>query len=194
MTMLVMACFVHTNPVSYLTWGFFVNWIGEARASIEYGFPFSYRNSLSAAAILGIREDNHLSTNQFNNLGSAFYIGAPTHSLHGRCWSNIWLQVIWSLKCPKTGRCNDSPLVNGSRLIYSFGTLGPFLFTDNSNIDTVLRCIFLGLHPICKNYGGLCQSPYSAPVCLPMSLIFCQHLVALRFLLGASEGCMTAGP
>ena len=33
------------------------------------------RGSLGAAAVLGIIEDNHLTVDQFNTLGSAFYIG-----------------------------------------------------------------------------------------------------------------------
>jgi hypothetical protein len=33
------------------------------------------RGSLGSSAILGIQKNTHLSTNEYNNLGSAFYIG-----------------------------------------------------------------------------------------------------------------------
>ncbi|KAG8923901.1 hypothetical protein FRC00_005720, partial [Tulasnella sp. 408] len=40
-------------------------------------YPLQYidKNSLGSSAILGIIPDNHLTTNQFNNLSTAFYIG-----------------------------------------------------------------------------------------------------------------------
>lgn len=34
-----------------------------------------YRGALGATAILGIIKDTHLTSAEFNNLGSAFYIG-----------------------------------------------------------------------------------------------------------------------
>ena len=33
------------------------------------------RNTVGSSAVLGIIEDNHLSADQFNTLGSAFYMG-----------------------------------------------------------------------------------------------------------------------
>ncbi|KIO24291.1 hypothetical protein M407DRAFT_213098 [Tulasnella calospora MUT 4182] len=42
---------------------------------ILYTLQFIDKNSLGSAAILGIIPDNHLTTNQFNNLSTAFYIG-----------------------------------------------------------------------------------------------------------------------
>jgi hypothetical protein len=43
---------------------------------------FHSRGTLGASSVLGIIQDNHLTTDQFNTLGSAFYIGAPCLWLH----------------------------------------------------------------------------------------------------------------
>ncbi|KAG8999160.1 hypothetical protein FRB90_012142 [Tulasnella sp. 427] len=40
-----------------------------------YTLQFLDKNSLGSSSILGIIQDNHLTTNQFNNLSTAFYIG-----------------------------------------------------------------------------------------------------------------------
>ncbi|KAK7998474.1 hypothetical protein PG989_006514 [Apiospora arundinis] len=40
-----------------------------------YILQFMDKNTIGASAVLGIIEDNHLSADQFNTLGSAFYIG-----------------------------------------------------------------------------------------------------------------------
>ncbi|KAG9004374.1 hypothetical protein FRB90_010951 [Tulasnella sp. 427] len=40
-----------------------------------YTLQFIDKNSLGSSSILGIIQDNHLTTNQFNNLSTAFYIG-----------------------------------------------------------------------------------------------------------------------
>ncbi|TDL22869.1 MFS general substrate transporter [Rickenella mellea] len=94
------------------------------------------KGTIAASSILGLIKDNHLTTNEFNNLNSAFFIG----------YLIFQLPQNWALQRFPAGKwiaCN--------------------LF---------LWSLFLGLMATCHNYGGL---------------------FTLRFLLGASEGCMITG-
>ncbi|TDL22854.1 MFS general substrate transporter [Rickenella mellea] len=93
------------------------------------------KSTLASASILGIIKDNKLTTDDFNNLNSAFYIG--------------YLIFEW----PQQWALQKFPV-------------GKWL-----SFNIFLWCLFLGLHAVCHNFGGL---------------------FALRFLLGASEGCVTA--
>ncbi|KAI5121702.1 hypothetical protein M0805_002095 [Coniferiporia weirii] len=101
-----------------------------------YTVQFIDKGTLASSSILGFLTDNNLSTNEFNTLSSAFYIGYLVFS---------WPQN-WALQHFPVGRW--------------------------LTFNILLWSLFLGLHAVCHNFGGL---------------------FALRFLLGASEGSMTAG-
>ncbi|EJD36466.1 MFS general substrate transporter [Auricularia subglabra TFB-10046 SS5] len=97
---------------------------------------YTRMSALGASSILGLIGDAHLSAEQFNTLGSAFYIGYLVFE-----WPQAWA-------------------------LQRFPVAKWVLF------NIFLWAVFLGLHPICKSFGSL---------------------FALRFLLGASEGAVTAG-
>ncbi|KDN42941.1 hypothetical protein RSAG8_06467, partial [Rhizoctonia solani AG-8 WAC10335] len=101
-----------------------------------YTLQFVDKGTLGASSVLGIIQDNHLTADQFNTLGSAFYIGyiifAYPHS--------------WALQ--------------------------RFPVAKYLAANIFLWAILIGLHCVCKSFGGL---------------------FVLRFLLGASEGCITNG-
>ncbi|KAG8947324.1 hypothetical protein FRC03_001064 [Tulasnella sp. 419] len=101
-----------------------------------YTLQFIDKQSLAASSILGIIEDNRLTTNQYNNLSSAFYIGYILF-----VYPHVWMMQRFPA--------------------------GKWLA-----VNIFLWAVFMGLHCVCHNYGGL---------------------FALRFLLGASEGCVTTG-
>ncbi|QRV90865.1 major facilitator superfamily transporter [Ceratobasidium sp. AG-Ba] len=95
--------------------------------------------TLGASGVLGIIADNHLSNDEFNTLGSAFYIGKF-------CYIVFAYPHSWALQ--------------------------RFPVAKYLAANLFLWAVLMGLHPLCKNFGGL---------------------FALRFLLGASEGCITNG-
>ncbi|CAE7157781.1 unnamed protein product [Rhizoctonia solani] len=101
-----------------------------------YTVQFVDKGTLGASSVLGIIQDNHLTADEFNTLGSAFYIGyivfAYPHS--------------WALQ--------------------------RFPVAKYLAANIFIWAVLIGLHCVCKNFGGL---------------------FALRFLLGASEGCITNG-
>ncbi|KAL5523135.1 hypothetical protein ACEPAF_1402 [Sanghuangporus sanghuang] len=101
-----------------------------------YMVQFVDKGTLATSSILGLLTDNNLSTNEYNTLGSSFYIG----------YLVFVLPQNWALQVFPVAR---------------WLTLNIFLW-----------CLFLGLHAVCKNFGGL---------------------FILRFLLGASEGSIAAG-
>ncbi|KAH8113932.1 MFS general substrate transporter [Phellopilus nigrolimitatus] len=101
-----------------------------------YTVQFIDKGTLASSSILGLIQDNSLTTDEFNTLSSAFYIG--------------YLIFEW----PQNWAMQRLPV-------------GKWL-----TFNIFLWCIFLGLHSVCHNFGGL---------------------FILRFLLGASEGSMTAG-
>ncbi|KAJ7598052.1 MFS general substrate transporter [Mycena floridula] len=101
-----------------------------------YCLQFLDKTTLGTGYILGLVKDNHLTTNQFNTLGSAFYIGFLVFQYPQN----------WALQ------------------VFPVGKWMAF--------NIFLWSVFLGLHAVCKDFGGL---------------------FVLRFLLGASEGSMTAG-
>ncbi|KAG8905974.1 hypothetical protein FRC01_008185, partial [Tulasnella sp. 417] len=101
-----------------------------------YTLQFIDKNSLGSSSILGIIQDNHLTNNQFNNLGTAFYIGYIIF-----VGPHAWLMQRFPI---------------AKYIALNIGLWG----------------VFLGLQPTCHSYG---------------------RLFALRFLLGASEGCTTTG-
>ncbi|KAJ7885227.1 MFS general substrate transporter [Mycena leptocephala] len=93
-----------------------------------YTVQFIDKSTLSYTAVLGIIKDANLTTNDFNTLGSAFYIG--TFEL------NLALQYF---------------------------PVGKWM-----TINLFLWALFLGLHCVCRSFSSL---------------------FALRFFLGAAEGC-----
>ncbi|KAG8893692.1 hypothetical protein FRC01_013414, partial [Tulasnella sp. 417] len=103
---------------------------------ILYTLQFLDKNSIGAGSILGLIQDAHLTTNEYNNLGTAFYAGYIVF-----VGPHAWLMQRFPI---------------GKYIAFNI-----FLWS-----------IFIGLQCICHNYGGL---------------------FALRFLLGASEGCITSG-
>ncbi|KAG9022432.1 hypothetical protein FS837_006358 [Tulasnella sp. UAMH 9824] len=103
---------------------------------ILYTLQFLDKNSIGAASILGILQDAHLTTNQYNNLGTAFYAGYIVF-----VYPHAWMMQRFP--------------------IAKWIAFNIFLWS-----------IFIGLQCACHSYGGL---------------------FALRFLLGASEGCITSG-
>ncbi|KAL5522700.1 hypothetical protein ACEPAG_8718 [Sanghuangporus baumii] len=103
---------------------------------VIYTIQFIDKSTLASTSILGLISDNHLTTDQFNTLSSAFYIGYLVFS---------WPQN-WALQRQPVG---------------TWLTFNIFLW-----------CLFLGLHAACRNFA---------------------QLFVVRFLLGASEGSMTAG-
>ncbi|KAG9042781.1 hypothetical protein FS837_010400 [Tulasnella sp. UAMH 9824] len=103
---------------------------------ILYILQFIDKNSLGSSSILGIIPDNHLTTNQFNNLSTAFYAGYIVF-----VGPHAWLMQRFHI--------------------------AKYIAT---NIG--LWSVFLGLQATCHSYGGL---------------------FACRFLLGASESCITSG-
>ncbi|KAG8990411.1 hypothetical protein FRB90_001768 [Tulasnella sp. 427] len=103
---------------------------------ILYTLQFLDKNSIGAGSILGILTDAKLTANQFNNLGSAFYIG--------------YIIFVY----PHAQMMQRFPIAK-------YIAVNIFLWS-----------VFIGLQCTCKSYGGL---------------------FALRFLLGASEGCITSG-
>ncbi|EJC99279.1 MFS general substrate transporter [Fomitiporia mediterranea MF3/22] len=113
-----------------------IDWRLLPMLCIIYTVQFVDKSTLASTSILGLLTDNDLSTDEFNTLSSAFYIGYLVFS---------WPQN-WALQKLPVGR---------------WLTFNIFLWS-----------LFLGLHAVCHNFGGL---------------------FALRFLLGASEGSMTAG-
>jgi len=94
------------------------------------------KGTLGSSAILGIRKDAHLSSAQYNNLGSAFYIG----------------YIIFEYP---------------HQLALQYFPVARWLA-----FNILLWSLLVGLHAVASNYGGL---------------------FALRFFLGATEGCVTAG-
>ncbi|KAB5593649.1 MFS general substrate transporter [Ceratobasidium theobromae] len=117
-----------------------------------YTLQFVDKGTLGASSILGIIQDNKLTADEFNTLGSAFYIGyivfAYPHS--------------WALQ--------------------------RFPVAKYLSANIFLWAVLVGLHCACKNFRGLCT--YSN-VWYTLNLPGSQ--VVLRFLLGASEGCITNG-
>ncbi|KDQ58426.1 hypothetical protein JAAARDRAFT_176361 [Jaapia argillacea MUCL 33604] len=103
---------------------------------VIYTVQFIDKQTLAASYVLGIVKDNHLNTDQWNTLGSAFYIG----------YLAFEIPQNWALQHFPVGKW--------------------------MSLNILLWCIFLGLHCVCHSFGGL---------------------FILRFLLGASEGCITAG-
>ncbi|TFK49089.1 MFS general substrate transporter [Heliocybe sulcata] len=101
-----------------------------------YTVQYIDKGTLASSYVLGIVQDNNLTIDQWNNLGSAFYIG------------------YLAFEYPQNWALQRFPV--GKWMAFNI----------------LLWCIFLGLHCVCQNFGGL---------------------FALRFLLGASEGCITAG-
>ncbi|KAG8907649.1 hypothetical protein FRB99_003111 [Tulasnella sp. 403] len=89
-----------------------------------------------AASILGILQDAHLNADEYNNLGTAFYIGYIIF-----VWPHAWM-------------------------------MQRFPIAKYIAINIFFWSICIGLQATCHNYGGL---------------------FTLRFLLGASEGCITSG-
>lgn len=80
------------------------------------------RNTLGASAILGIITDNHLTTDQFNTLGSAFYIGVfYSLAITSRANGFFVAQASLSSSSPRTGRYSIYQSANGSRSIFSSG-------------------------------------------------------------------------
>ncbi|QRV76049.1 major facilitator superfamily transporter [Ceratobasidium sp. AG-Ba] len=104
-----------------------------------YILQFVDKGTLGASGVLGIIADNHLSNDEFNTLGSAFYIGKF-------CYIVFAYPHSWALQ--------------------------RFPVAKYLAANLFLWAVLMGLHPLCKNFGGL---------------------FALRFLLGASEGCITNG-
>ncbi|KAJ7210501.1 MFS general substrate transporter [Mycena pura] len=101
-----------------------------------YTVQFIDKATLNSSAVLGILKDTNLTTDDFNTLGSAFYIGYLVFQYP----QNLALQYFPVAK---------------------WMTFNLFLWA-----------LFLGLHCVCHNFSGL---------------------FALRFFLGAAEGCTTAG-
>ena len=56
--------------------------------------------------------------------------------------------------------------------------------------NVILWAILMGLHCTCTNFAGLCESSQAAKAYI---LVDSSHVVTLRILLGASEGCITNG-
>ncbi|KAF8609182.1 MFS general substrate transporter [Ceratobasidium sp. AG-I] len=94
------------------------------------------KGTLGASAVLGIITDTKLTANQFNTLGSAFYIGYIVFE-YAHSWALQRFPVAKYLAC-----------------------------------NLFLWAVFIGLHAVCKDFAGL---------------------FVLRFLLGATEGCITSG-
>ncbi|KAF8707679.1 MFS general substrate transporter, partial [Rhizoctonia solani] len=113
-----------------------IDWVILPLLFALYTLQFVDKGTLGASSVLGIIQDNHLTTDQFNTLGSAFYIGyivfAYPHS--------------WALQ--------------------------RFPVAKYLAANIFFWAILIGLHCVCKNFAGL---------------------FVLRFLLGASEGCITNG-
>ncbi|KIO24293.1 hypothetical protein M407DRAFT_213109 [Tulasnella calospora MUT 4182] len=101
-------------------------------------YPLQYidKSSLGSSAVLGIIPDNHLTTDQFNNLSTAFYLGYIIF-----VGAHAWMMQRFPI--------------------------GKYI-----SVNIGLWSVFLGLQAACHNYGGL---------------------FTLRFLLGASESCITSG-
>jgi MFS family permease len=103
---------------------------------ILYTLQFLDKNSIGAGSILGILQDAHLTANEYNNLGSAFYIGYIIF-----VYPHAWM-------------------------------MQRFPIAKYISVNIFMWSVFIGLQCTCHSYGGL---------------------FALRFLLGASEGCITSG-
>lgn len=99
-------------------------------------------------------EDNHLTPDQFNNLGTCFYAG----------------YIIFVLP-------------------HAF-LMQRFPIAKYIAVNIFLWSVFLGVQCACRSYGGLCVSPSPS---LRYELVLMMGIVACRFLLGASEGCITSG-
>ncbi|KAG8747216.1 hypothetical protein FRC10_001832 [Ceratobasidium sp. 414] len=113
-----------------------IDWVVLPLLFALYTLQFIDKGTLAASGVLGIIADNHLSIDEFNTLGSAFYIGYIVFA-YPHSWALQRFPVAKYLAC-----------------------------------NIFLWSILIGLHPLCKNFGGL---------------------FALRFFLGASEGCITNG-
>ncbi|KAF7346942.1 MFS general substrate transporter [Mycena venus] len=101
-----------------------------------YTVQFIDKSTLNSAAVLGIIKDANLSIDDFNTLGSAFYIGYLVFQYP----QNLALQYF---------------------------PVGKWV-----TFNLFLWALFLGLHCVCHSFSSL---------------------FALRFFLGAAEGCTTAG-
>ncbi|KAK6988613.1 MFS general substrate transporter [Favolaschia claudopus] len=101
-----------------------------------YTVQFIDKTTLNSSAVLGLLKDANLSTDDFNTLGSAFYIGYLVFQYP----QNLALQYF---------------------------PVGKWI-----TFNLFMWALLLGLHCVCHNFSGL---------------------FALRFLLGAAEGCTTAG-
>ena len=69
---IVVTLLIHFYPNSSVLWQVRLNVIWVKLVNL---FNIYSRGALGASAVLGIIEDNHLTADQFNTLGSAFYIG-----------------------------------------------------------------------------------------------------------------------
>ncbi|KAF7337396.1 MFS general substrate transporter [Mycena sanguinolenta] len=101
-----------------------------------YTVQFIDKSTLNYTAVLGIIKDANLTIDDFNTLGSAFYIGYLVFQYP----QNLALQYF---------------------------PVGKWM-----TINLFLWALFLGLHCVCHSFSSL---------------------FALRFFLGAAEGCTTAG-
>ncbi|EPQ52227.1 MFS general substrate transporter [Gloeophyllum trabeum ATCC 11539] len=101
-----------------------------------YTVQYIDKGTLASSYVLGIVQDNHLTIDEWNTLGSAFYIGYLVFEYPQN----------WALQRFPAGKWMA--------------------------FNILLWSVFLGLYCVCSNFGGL---------------------FVLRFLLGASEGCITAG-
>ncbi|KAJ7850421.1 MFS general substrate transporter [Mycena olivaceomarginata] len=101
-----------------------------------YTVQFIDKSALSYTAVLGIIKDTNLTTDDFNTLGSAFYIGYLVFQYP----QNLALQYF---------------------------PVGKWM-----TFNLFLWALFLGIHCVCHSFSSL---------------------FAVRFFLGAAEGCTTAG-
>lgn len=65
-----------------------------------------HRSTLGASAVLGIIQDNNLTADEFNTLGSAFYIGMQSRKLDNVTINTEMKQVTCSLPIPTLGHYN----------------------------------------------------------------------------------------
>lgn len=98
------------------------------------------RTTIGASSILGLISDNHLTSDEFNTLGSAFYIGEL-----------LWQLSFWKMT---SDNCMKGYIVWAYPHSWALQRLpvGKYLA-----VNILLWAVFLGLQCLCTNFGGLCE-------------------------------------
>ncbi|KAF8073574.1 MFS general substrate transporter [Lyophyllum atratum] len=136
-----------------------------------YWIQFMDKTTLGSAAILGIRESTHLTTNQYNWLGTIFYLSYLTFEIP----QNLALQRF--------------PVGKWLRSVARVLTQDHFLTKHFTSINIFVWAVALSCHSACKNFAGLlvcrlvlgmCEGSITAGFLIVTSMFYTRNEQTLR--------------